>query len=230
MAPEEEPNAQWRKDKGKAGQGFATRFYGGSALRDAEKASHERLAHEEYYRQVTGKDPPATISNADIKCEIEKIAEERVNVTFVIVSISEQDRTGSFINHLDHLGSFLRESRRRFVTDAINELKVLGGTRSERGDSISQDKFKLCLALLKAQNMDGHGPKKLLDADHNQALNALRGTTELKDVFRAAEAAFLKGQDGRNGNATVRAGGERQGMPGESREERTRDRTSFDRS
>lgn len=206
-------------------EGFAVSFYGGAVLEDTEKATLERLAHEEYYREKTGRHPPENASNADLRREIEAIAGQPVNVSLVIVRINEHDRAGSFINYLDRLETFMTESRTRFVTDAVNELKVLGETSSVRGDDISKDKFQLCLALLKAQSKDGQGQERMLDAEQHAALDALKGSAALKYVFRAAEASLLRKRDGQHDrNNNFSGGGEHPASSGESRNERTRDR------
>jgi hypothetical protein len=203
---------------------FKVLFFGGSGFQDDKEEKLRRFAHEELYRERMGKAPSGEASNADLRREIEKAAGQRVDIHIVVVRIGDQDRAGSFINHLGDLGKFLKESRGRFLTDAIKELKNLGDLKSEYGDDISKDKFQLCRALLKAQQPDEQCDA-FFDSDHEAALDTLRNSPDLKYVFRSAEGALLKARTGKDAIGNPEARLRDKGKA----DDRDRDREGFDR-
>lgn len=183
---------------------FKVIFYGGSAFKEGEEDAFRRFAHRELYAEKMGKAPPDGASNEQLRREVEQAAGQKVKINLVVLRINEDDRPGSFINQMGSLGKFLNASRNRFLADAIGELETIGAIKSKAGEQLSKDKFKLCLALLKVQEKDEGEGSKFLNEENAKALRELRGSADLKNLFRNAEEALLKNRsekDAANGTA-----------------------------
>lgn len=93
------------------------------------------------------------------------------------------------------LDKFLGESRQRFLTDAIAELQKLTATKGDRGTELSKNKFKLCIGLVKAQNLDRQQQTGFFDTDHERALDELRENTNLKWLFESVNRTLSQSED-----------------------------------
>lgn len=142
---------------------------------EAEKAYTERLAVEELYKEITGKDANGKASK-DLLSEVEGTNRRPINL--VIVRIDPNNVTGSFVESMKDIDKFLTLSKQRFVRAAIAHLGTLDPERQP--DEIQ----KLSRALVKA-HCDGHLK------GHEQAFDELRNHPALKRALNDATTEFL---------------------------------------